>query len=132
MALRAARAWGTDPLVYLGHTEPGKPWSKRSRALAEGLMLYEENINQYGIPIQEATDPEMDGWYEIDDSVVDYAVAAMEDYRKNNKNVEPGAQLRVVNTRVDDSERPEGARRPDTSEEDLSATSSGLPKESTL
>jgi hypothetical protein len=92
-------------------------------------MLYEQNVNEHGIPFREATDPEMDGWYEVDDSVVDYSVAAIEDYRKNNKNIEPGTQLRIVNTRPDEEDRPEAARAPaPTSQEDLSAVSAGLPK----
>lgn len=76
----------------------------------------------------------MDGWYDIDDSTVDYAVAAMEDYRKNNKNIEPGTQLRVVNTRVDEDERPEGARMPAPhgGDDSLGDTTPGLPTEKAL
>lgn len=74
----------------------------------------------------------MDGWFEVDDRVVDYALAAMEDYRKSNKNIEPGTQLRIVNTKVDESERPEGARRPTSSEDSLGDVSPGLPKETHL
>lgn len=94
--------------------------------------MYEKSINEYGIPIREATDPEMDGWYEVDDETVDYAVAAIEDYRKSNKNIEPGTQLRVVNTRVDDAERPVEARRPAKAEDTLGDVSPGLPKETHL
>jgi hypothetical protein len=74
----------------------------------------------------------MDGWFEVNDDVVDHAAAAMEDYRKNNKNIEPGTQLRIVNTKVDESERPEGARRPISSEDSLGDVSPGLPKETHL
>lgn len=120
-------------MVYLGHKDPGTPWSTKSQALAEGLLLYERSINEYGIPMHEATDPEMDGWYEVDDETVDYAVAAIEDYKKNNKNIEPGTQLRVINTRVDDSERPAEARRPQPKGDDsLGDVSPGLPKETHL
>lgn len=99
-------------MVYLGKQEPGKPWGKKSRALAEGLLLYEESVNEYGIPIREATDPEKDGWYEVDDSTVDYAAAAIEEYRDATKNPEKGVRLSVVDTSVDESERPQAARRP--------------------
>lgn len=120
-------------MVYLGKTAPGKPWSQKSQALAEGLLLYEENVNEYGIPIREATDSEMDGWYEVDDTMIDYSVAAIEEYKKSNRNIEPGTLLRVVNTRVDDEDRPEAARRPTgKGDESLGDVSPGLPKEKPL
>lgn len=136
MALRAAREWGTEPEVYLGRKDPGTGWSLKSRALAEGLLLHEDSLNQYGIPIREATDPEMDGFYEIDDSTIDYVEAAVEDYRKNTKDPEPGVQLRIVNTWVPDEERPEGARRPrplpKPVDSSLGDQAPGLPKEPSL
>lgn len=97
--------------MYLGKKEPGT-WSLRSRALAEGLTLYEESVNEFGIPLREAYDPERDGWYEVDDSTVDYAVAAMEEYRKNTKDMELGVQLKVVDTYEGEEARPQAARRP--------------------
>lgn len=120
-------------MVYLGLVKPGEPWGKKSRALAEGLMLHEEQINEFGIPLRFATDPEMDGWYEVDDETVDYSVAALEEYRKNTKSPEPGARLAIVNTKVNDEDRPEEARRPvPRGEEDLGGTTTGLPRESSL
>lgn len=95
-------------------------------------MLYEQSINEHGIPFREATDPDMDGWYEVDDTVIDYAVAAIEEYRKNNKNIEPGTQLRVINGKVDEEERPEGARAPVRGEDSLGDVSPGLPTEKAL
>lgn len=79
-----------------------------------------------------AEDPKMDGWFEVDDSLVDYAAAAMEDYRKNNKNIEPGAQLRIVNTYEGEESRPEAAREPASGEDSLGDVSPGLPKETHL
>ena len=111
MALLTARAWGTEPEVYLGVKKPGTAWSLRSRALAEGLALYEESVNELGFPKREATDPERDGWYEVDDSMVDYSVAAMEEYRKSTKDIEPGVLLRVIDTYKGEEARPEQARR---------------------
>jgi hypothetical protein len=118
--------------VYLGKKTPGTPWSQKSQALAEGLLLYEQSINQYGIPRRIAEDPEMDGWFEIDDKIVDFAEAAMEDYRKNHKNVEPGAQLRVINTYEGDEDRPADALPPEPSrggDDSLDGVNPGLPKE---
>ena len=60
LALRAARAWGVPPTEYL------KAWSTRDRALAEGLWLYEAGMGPHGIPMLRATDPDADGWYEVD------------------------------------------------------------------
>ena len=111
MALRTARSWGAEPEVYLGKKDPGTAWSLRSRALAEGLAIYEDSINEYGIPKREATDPERDGWYEIDDRTVDYSVAAMEEWRRATKNPEPGVLLRVVDTYTGEETRPQEARR---------------------
>lgn len=98
--------------MYLGRKDPGTAWSLRSRALAEGLALYEESINELGFPLREAYDPERDGWYEVNDETVDYSIAALEEYRKNQKNPEAGVQLRVVDTYEEEAERPAAARRP--------------------
>lgn len=120
-------------MVYLGKTPPGRPWSQKSQALAEGLLLYEESINEYGIPIKEATDPDMDGWYEVDDDTIDYSVAAIEEYKKSNKNIEPGTILKIVANRPDEEDRPEEARRPTGKREDsLGDSTPGLPKEKSL
>ena len=97
--------------MYLGKKDPGTAWSLRSRALAEGLALYDREVNEFGLPKRETTDPERDGWYEIDDSTVDYSVAAMEEYRKATKDMEPGVLLKVVDTYEGEEERPQAARR---------------------
>lgn len=67
-----------------------------------------------GFPLREVYDPERDGWYEVDDSVIDYSQAALEDYRKATKNPEPGVQLKVVDTYEGEDDRPEEARHPVT------------------
>jgi hypothetical protein len=88
-------------MEYLGLEAPGSPWSKRSRGLAEGLMVYERSINAFGIPLSEATNDEMDGWYEVDDSKVDHAVAALQRWEKETKKPEPGVIPRIVDTRYE-------------------------------
>ena len=100
-------------------------------------MLYEDSVNEFGIPVREAQDPENDGWFEVDDETIDFAKAAYDEYQAATKKQEPGAILRVINTRVDEEDRPEGARRPaphrqPKGEEDLGATTPGLPKETGL
>lgn len=97
-------------MVYLGVQTPGKPWSVKSRGLAEGLMLYEQSVNRFGIPLREATDPDMDGWYEVDDEEIDYSEAAFEEYSRNTKHPEPGVIPRVVNTRPPGADRPPETR----------------------
>lgn len=42
-----------------------------------------------------------DGWYEIDDSQVCYKQAALDEFRKDNDDLEPGTMLRAVDTRRD-------------------------------
>jgi len=61
--------------------------------------------------LREATDPERDGWYEVNDETVDYAQAAMEEYRRSTKEMEPGVRLRVVDTYEGEEARPVDARR---------------------
>lgn len=117
-------------MVYLGVQTPGKPWSVKSRGLAEGLMLYEQSVNRFGIPLREATDPDMDGWYEVDDEEIDYSEAAFEEYSRNNKNPEPGVMPRIINTRVADRDRPPEARTPVGGEGLARASSSHTEEES--
>lgn len=112
--------------MYLGKKDPGTAWSLRSRALAEGLVLYEESINELGLPLREVYDPERDGWYEVDDETVDYSLAALEEYRKNTKDPEPGVQLKVIDTYQEDAERPEGAGRPPSGQGGLEEEGAGL------
>lgn len=69
-------------------------------------------MNEFGFPLREAYDPERDGWYEVNDETVDYSQAALEEYRRANKNLEPGVQLKVVDTYEGDDDRPAEARRP--------------------
>lgn len=40
-----------------------------------------------------------DGWYEIDDSNICHKQAALEQFRKDNDDLEPGTMLRVVDLR---------------------------------
>lgn len=93
-------------MEYLGLEPAGTGWSYRSRGLAEGLMLYEQGLNRFGIPRRLATDDDADGWYEVDDTMVDYAEAAFARWEKETKNPEPGVQPRIVDTRVEKAPPP--------------------------
>jgi len=102
-------------MEYLGLEPPGSPWSKRSRGLAEGLLVHEESLNRFGIPRRIATDDENDGWFEVDDSTIDHAEAALQQWEKATKHPELGVQPRIVNTRYENV--PEKRYRDDAEEE---------------
>lgn len=81
------------PTTYL------RQWTTRDRGLAEGLLLYEAGMGPHGVPMRHATDPDMDGWYEVDERV-DYAQAAVDRWREaQHGKAEPGIFPVVVNTR---------------------------------
>jgi hypothetical protein len=92
LALRAARAWGVPPTTYL------RDWSTRDRGLAEGLLLHEAGIGPHGIPLRIATDPDMDGWFDVEERV-DYAQAALDQWRAEQKDPIPGTYPVLVNLR---------------------------------
>lgn len=75
-------------------------WSRRSRALAEGLIESEESVGPHGIPWADALDPENDGYFEVEERV-DYAQAPIDRWQRENKgkDTEPGVRLVVVDTR---------------------------------
>ena len=104
-------------MEYLGLEAPGSPWSKRSRGLAEGLLTYESSLNRFGIPRRLAEDDEADGWYEVDDSVIDYAEAALARWEKDTKHPELGVQPRIVDTRI--APAPEKRNRSTDEEDEL-------------
>ena len=70
-------------------------WSSKDRSLAEGLLLYEAGMGRHGIPYRVATDPANAGFFEIDESEIDHAEAALEEWRRENVKPEPGVMPRV-------------------------------------
>lgn len=77
-------------MVYLGFEPPGSPWSLKSRGLAQGLMLHEDGTNRLGIPTHIAQSPDNAGFFEVDDSLIDHAEAALEQWQRDNDKPEPG------------------------------------------
>lgn len=77
-------------MVYLGLEPPGSPWSLKSRGLAQGLLLHEDGTNRLGIPVHVAQDPDHAGFFEVDDSLIDHAEAALEEWNQENKKPDPG------------------------------------------
>jgi hypothetical protein len=77
-------------MQYLGRQEPGSPWTLKDRGLAQGLMLHEEGFNRLGVPHHVAQDPENAGFFEVDDTLIDHAEAAFEEWQRQNERPEPG------------------------------------------
>jgi hypothetical protein len=73
-------------------------WTPRDRALAAGLLAYEASLNEVGIPSWIAQDPEIDGWYEVEE-YEDYVAAALDRWRQESKEPAPGMRARVLDTR---------------------------------
>jgi len=84
------------PTEYLGESLPGEPWSTRDRALAEGLDLYEDGLGPHGVPLRLALDPTTEDEYDVDDELVNYAVVAYEEWKRDNPKPEPGVVPRVL------------------------------------
>ncbi len=103
LALRAARAWGVRPLLYLTGRGKRDRWTRQDRALAEAHLVYEDSLNAQGIPWHIASDPERVFDY---DERYDRAAAvyetAMKEYQDGN-NVEPGMRLVIIDKGVRDA-----------------------------
>lgn len=59
--------------------------------------MYEESITQHGLPASVVYDDDRGTWLEAR-PIVDYALAAREQWQKENPNPEPGTVLTVVDT----------------------------------
>lgn len=94
MALRAARAWGERPTVFLGYNEPGGPWSARDRELARALFLYEGSLcSGCGLDANTAQDPDREGWVIVDVSTC--AGCKARDVEAKSSGSEPGVKYRL-------------------------------------
>lgn len=70
-------------------------------------MAYEDSVGPHGIPWRDALNPDLDGWFEVEETI-DNAQAALDLWHKDHHgkdDVDPGTRLRVVDTRP-------AARRP--------------------
>lgn len=97
-------------MVYLNLEPPGSPWSAKSRALAEGLLLYEDGLNRLGIPRRVATDPANAGFFEVDDSLIDHSEAALEEWNRQHEKSRPDAGV-IPRVRLDERAKAASARR---------------------
>jgi hypothetical protein len=75
--------------VFRGQRRPGKRWLKSDTLLASALLLYEDSLNDLGIPRYEAMDPLNDGdnpartgEFVVSPPLRDHAITALERARK--------------------------------------------------
>lgn len=71
-------------------------WSEEDRLLAVALTIYEAEQTRHGLPARIVLDDELGSWIKIDDSLTDYAEAALAAYREQHKDIPPGTILRPV------------------------------------
>lgn len=95
LGLQTALKWGRRPLEFFG-VEAGPAWTETDRVLAMALELYERSLcAECSQPRELAWDPEMDGWFEVDDSTVCMACAERERWVKEVKEPQPGQKITV-------------------------------------
>lgn len=96
MELRVARAWQVRPSEL-------RNWSNEDRTQAAALLLTEADIGPCGYPHSTTTDPDLDGWFEVDPGAVCAVCAAMDRYRKDHADggSEPGQLLVVRDLRIE-------------------------------
>ena len=95
LSLQSALKWKVRPLVFLGVEEQG-PWTETDRLLAEALTIYDRSLcPDCGHGKRLAWDDDLDGWFEVDDSIVCQACKARERYMSDNKESEPGVKIGI-------------------------------------
>jgi hypothetical protein len=101
--LRTAREWGVPLSTIRGNGTPGV-WKPQDRFAALALLEYEATLHACGYPRDLAFNPDMSGWFEVDDTNSCAACAALDEYRREHESDPPipGQVLHVINTRPDD------------------------------
>lgn len=81
-------------------------WGYASRILAAALTFLDAIKCPRGHYTDETTEDGAEGWFEVDDSTICEACAAIDNYRENNKDKPPvpGALLYVRDLARDDDE----------------------------
>ena len=103
LQVRAAHDWGTPPVEFMG----GKTgWTHVSRLLAAAWTYLESIRCPRGHLTDDTTDPNADGWFEVDDSVICEACAELDRYHEEHKDSppEPGRLLYVRDTALEPEE----------------------------
>lgn len=102
LALEASMAWGVRPGKY-------EKWPLRDRQLAEAYILHRATVNALGVRVEKATDPDTEGWWQVE-SVEDFSQKALADWREaEGKNSQPWELPRV---RLDPNYKPRGKNTP--------------------
>lgn len=105
LELRVARAWQVPPTRL-------RDWSQEDRNLAAALLVHEADLGPCGYPHRVTTDPDLNGWFEIDTENPEVcAVCAVIDQHRNDtppEQHEPGQLIRVVDNRHQMHRREEG------------------------
>lgn len=63
--------------------------------------MFEAGRGSHGVPMRLATDPDMDGHFAVEEGM-DYAQAALDQWRAEQKDPQPGVYPVVVNLRARD------------------------------
>jgi hypothetical protein len=96
LELRVARAWQVPPTKL-------REWSQEDRNMAAALLAHEADLGPCGFPHRVTTDPDLDGWIDIDEenAKVCVACAALDRYRDDTPpdRREPGQLVQLVDNR---------------------------------
>lgn len=68
-------------------------WLEKDYVLTLGYTIYKDGLNELGFPYNLTRHPDNDGWFEAE-TVTDHAVAAYEQYGRDNP--KPGVGERVI------------------------------------
>jgi len=101
LELRVARAWQVPPTKL-------RDWTQEDRNMAAALLVHESDLGPCGYPHRVTTDPDLDGWIEVDtesEPLVCVVCASKDRYRDENKNPEPGELVRIIDRRHEMAER---------------------------
>ncbi|MDR6861978.1 hypothetical protein [Phycicoccus sp. 3266] len=103
LQLRTAARWGV-PLGTIRHGRDPQVWTPQDRQAAVALVEFENSIHTCGHPQSESFDQAKSGFYEVDDTLVCHACAALEEYRKANPQAaQPGQVLFIRDTSDDET-----------------------------
>lgn len=101
------------PSAYFG----GDEWGDKDHLLVLAHTIYEDGLNEMGLPRHLTTHPDNDGWYQVA-SVIDHSVAAREQWEKDNPTHTPGERVYVQYTRPADKPLRALSPEPEAGEDD--------------
>ena len=104
LELKVARAWQVPPTKL-------REWSQEDRTLAAALLAHEADIGPCGYPHRVTTDPELDGWIEVDtdnEPRVCVVCASLDRHRADSSSSrEPGELVSIIDRRREMTDREE-------------------------